>query len=141
MGDRLNIEFIYGVHEWNTEKQKVEKVGQSSIHLYSHWGGDRILFSQIEGSLSNAIEEARRRWGDPSYFVRIVMSRLIGTQWSQNLSWGIAPYKCDTEYPELKIYVDEQLVDFCGRAQSFEEVSSNKDWAVEPMKKHNEEES
>lgn len=141
MGDRLDIEFVYTMEEWDSETMKSKKVGESSIHLYSHWGGDRILFSQIEGSLSNAIDYARPRWGDPSYFSRIVMTRLIGTQWTQNLSWGIAPYKCDTEYPELKIYIKEQLVDFCGTAQSFEEVASNKDWAVEIMKKHYEEES
>ena len=138
MVDRLNIEFVYTIQEWDGG---MKKVGESSIHLYSHWGGDRILFSQIEGSLSNAIDYARPRWEDASYFGRIVMTRLIGAQWTKNVSWGIAPYECDTEYPALKIYIKEQLVDFCGTAQSFEEVASNKDWAVEIMKKHYEEES
>ena len=131
MGDRLNIEFIYGVYEWNPETNKSEKVGESSVHLYSHWGGHRILFSKEEGSLSDAIDEARNRWRDPAYFSRIVMTRLIGEQWSQNLSWGIAPYEQDSEYPELKIHIDEQLIEFDGTTQSFEEVASDKEWAIE----------
>ena len=92
MGDRLNVEFKF------TETD--------SVHLYAHWAGSRILGTSFDASrknLAQALENAQGRLGDKTYYSRIVMSQLIGEDWSQNLSWGIAPYYIDSEYSDVVI--------------------------------------
>ena len=70
MGDRI----IY------TIKQD-EKL---SLNLYSHWGGyDRFV------NLANALRAAEPRWNDTSYAARIIISQLIGDEWSNELGFGL----------------------------------------------------
>jgi hypothetical protein len=60
------------------------QVDEPIIYLYQHWG------NETKEALADAIAHAEGRWSDPSYATRIVISRLIGDDWSQNLGFGIS---------------------------------------------------
>lgn len=64
MGARATIRII---HPTNT----------TPIHLYSHWGGDEIVDSLIEG-IKNA--DANGRLNDYSYATRIIFDTLTGLE-------------------------------------------------------------
>ncbi len=71
MGDRANI----GIR---TSKN-------DTIFLYLHWGGmDRHEI------LAKAISHAMVRDGDESYFIRILTSRIIDTDWDKETGVGMA---------------------------------------------------
>ena len=93
MGDRLNVEFKFS--------------DDKSIHLYAHWAGSRILSSSSNAdgrkNLSEALEIASTRLGDKTYYTRIIISQLIGQDWSGELSWGIAPYYIDSENVDVVV--------------------------------------
>ena len=71
MGDRANWGFI-------------QEVGAPIINLYTHWQG-----SERHELLANALQYARPRWSDPSYGTRIVISQIIGDEWSNETGWGL----------------------------------------------------
>jgi len=54
------------------------------IVLYSHWGGD-----SAERDFAQAISKAMARYGDDSYFVRIIVSQLINDQWDSETGFGL----------------------------------------------------
>ena len=55
-----------------------------SVNLYSHWGGyDRFV------NLANALHAAMPRWNDTSYATRIIVSQLIGNQWTEETGFGL----------------------------------------------------
>lgn len=55
-----------------------------SVNLYSHWGGyDRFV------NLANALHAAMPRWNDTSYATRIIVSQLIGTDWTEETGFGL----------------------------------------------------
>jgi hypothetical protein len=55
-----------------------------SVNLYSHWGGyDRFI------DLARALRAAEPRWNDSSYCTRIIVSQLIGEQWSSETGFGL----------------------------------------------------
>ena len=71
MGDRANI----GIR---TSKN-------DTIFLYLHWGGmDRHEI------LAKAISHAMVRDGDESYFIRILTSRIVDTDWDKSTGVGMA---------------------------------------------------
>jgi hypothetical protein len=71
MGDRANI----GIRTSNN----------NTIFLYLHWGGmDR------HETLAKAISHAMVRDGDESYFTRILISRIIDTDWDKETGVGMA---------------------------------------------------
>ena len=71
MGDRANV----GIKTSNND----------IIFLYLHWGGmDRHEI------LANAISHAMVRDGDESYFTRILVSRVIDTDWDKSTGVGMA---------------------------------------------------
>jgi hypothetical protein len=71
MGDRANV----GIR--NTDG--------NTIFLYLHWGGmDRYEI------VANAISHAMSRDGDESYFTRIFISRVIGTDWDKETGVGMS---------------------------------------------------
>jgi hypothetical protein len=71
MGDRANI----GIRTSNN----------NTIFLYLHWGG-----SDRHEILARAISHAMVRDGDESYFVRILTSRIIDTDWDKETGVGMA---------------------------------------------------
>jgi hypothetical protein len=71
MGDRANI----GIRTSNN----------NTIFLYLHWGGgDRHEI------LAKAISHAMVRDGDESYFTRILVSRIVDTDWDKETGVGMA---------------------------------------------------
>jgi hypothetical protein len=56
----------------------------ATVWLYSHWGGD----SQ-NTTLAEALLHAGPRWNDPSYATRIAISRIIGTDWNNEVNFGL----------------------------------------------------
>ena len=71
MGDRANV----GIKTSNND----------IIFLYLHWGGmDRHEI------LANAISHAMVRDGDESYFTRILVSRIVDTDWDKTTGVGMA---------------------------------------------------
>ena len=71
MGDRANI----GIRTSNN----------NTIFLYLHWGGmDRHEI------LAKAISHAMVRDGDESYFTRILISRVIDTDWDKETNVGMS---------------------------------------------------
>ena len=79
MGDRTNTVF--------------RKADGSDIVLYQHWGGENMMHN-----LATALDAARNRWTDESYCIRIVISNLIGDDWSQELGYGISTHIMDNEH-------------------------------------------
>lgn len=79
MGDRANFGF--------------RQTDESVIYLYGHWAGYGMM-----DRLAQAIETARPRWNDEMYATRIAISQLIGDEWDQEYSWGIANHIGDNEH-------------------------------------------
>jgi hypothetical protein len=71
MGDRANI----GIRTSN----------HNTIFIYLHWGG-----SDRHEVLAKAISHAMVRDGDESYFTRILVSRIIDTDWDKETGIGMA---------------------------------------------------
>ena len=95
MGDRMVIGF-------QTEPS------EPIVYLYSHWGGEAR--NEI---LVNALSKARNRWEDSGYGTRIVMSHIIGNDWSGELGYGIYV----NDYPEPD-YPDIYVVEWSNQVVS-----------------------
>lgn len=72
MGDRAN----FGIRQ----------IDGNTIFVYGHWAGEGMLarFANALGHTQNA-----GRIDDPAYATRIIISQLIGDDWSGDLGWGI----------------------------------------------------
>ena len=91
-----------------------------SLNLYSHWGGyDRFH------NLAVALKAAEPRWNDTSYCARIIVSQLIGDQWSSETGFGLwassehGMYGGDHQDIIINL-VDKTVIDETGE-HSFEE--------------------
>lgn len=73
MGDRA----VAGFRSKSGESEK-------TIYLYQHWSGE----GQIE-YFSNALLNAMPRWTDASYATRIMVSHLVGDQWTSETGFGL----------------------------------------------------
>lgn len=73
MGDRAN----FGIRQ----------ADGNTIFVYGHWAGHQML-----ARFAKAIDRAgdAGRIGDDAYATRIIISDLIGEDWSQDYSWGIS---------------------------------------------------
>lgn len=54
------------------------------IFMYRQWGG-----SDQNEIFANALSKARPRWHDDSYGTRIILSQMVGEDWSGELGYGI----------------------------------------------------
>jgi hypothetical protein len=79
MGDRTNTVF--------------RMADGSDIVLYQHWGGENML-----AHLAAALNAAEARWDDESYCTRIVISDLIGDNWSRGTGYGLNTRIMDNEH-------------------------------------------
>lgn len=72
MGDRANF--------------GIKQADGNTIFVYGHWAGGNML-----AKFANAIDRVvdAGRLGDDAYATRIIISDLIGDDWSQDLGWGI----------------------------------------------------
>jgi len=73
MGDRANF--------------GLKQTDGNTIFVYGHWAGHQML-----ARFAKALDRADKagRMGDDSYANRIIISDLIGDDWSQDFSWGIS---------------------------------------------------
>lgn len=71
MGDRTNFHF---------------KVGDSTLTLYSHWGG-YTRKRELAAALTAAMP--RIQMGDTAYALRICVSQLIGSDWAGETGFGL----------------------------------------------------
>ena len=93
MGDRAN---------WGFAKE----AGAPILNLYSHWDG-----SERRTLLANALAYSRPRWDDEGYATRIVISQIIGDQWSRETGYGLTVNELgDNSYPYLIVFWKEQKV-------------------------------
>ena len=94
MGDRAN----FGIKHRNGH----------TIFVYGHWAGLDMLMR-----FANAIKrvETAGRIGDEPYATRIIISDLVGEDWSQDLSWGITiDYFADNEHKVPVYDIDNDTV-------------------------------
>jgi hypothetical protein len=74
-----------------------------NIVLYSHWGGD----SGVQ-DFAWAIKKAMPRYGDNSYFTRIIVSSLINADWDSETGFGL--YVGPVNHEESYEYKEIDLV-------------------------------
>jgi hypothetical protein len=103
MGNRSNV-FI------QTDRQ--EDGTWRGIGVYSHWGGQSFQQTAIA-----QIPAARGRVGDPAYFARIIVHRLLHADADHESETGHGlwvEYPCDNEHPILVINAMTGEEWFCG---------------------------
>ena len=71
MGARINFVFQ-------------ENIDGPNVVLYSHWGQD---YWQVD--IANALQHSKARWGDTSYFTRMMISYLIKDSVLDETGFGI----------------------------------------------------
>lgn len=81
MGDRANF--------------GIQQPDSNTIYVYGHWAGEDML-----SRFAKALDRASNRLPhDSAYGTRIIISQLIGTDWSGELGWGITVnYLSDNEH-------------------------------------------
>lgn len=86
MGARINFVF----------KDVESAIGEpsSSVVLYSHWGE-----TEWQRDLAMALEHAKPRWSDASYFTRMMISYLIQDSVLEETGFGI--YAINDVYEDL----------------------------------------
>ncbi len=84
-----------------------DSVDSPTIYLYSHWGG-----ASQRVDLIRAVGKARPRWSDAAYATRICISELVGTDWSQELGFGVSVGTfCEPDYETMQVVTwDDQTV-------------------------------
>lgn len=91
------------------------------LNLYSHWGGyERFT------SLAGALQAAKPRWNDESYAARIIVSQLVGDQWSSETGFGLWASREDGAYyggdhPDITIDIPNKIVSDETGSHSFEQ--------------------
>lgn len=91
MGDRATFVFEQGDGD--------------GVYLYGHWAGEGMM-----NTLAEAISKARPRWNDEGYATRIIISQIIGNEWTEETGWGITTYFCDSEHSVPVINFQTQTV-------------------------------
>ena len=74
------------------------------VALYSHWGAD-----SWKHDLAVAIEHARPRWNDSSYFTRMVISKLIEGDITGQTGygiWALTPETLSNAYLDEPVIID-----------------------------------
>ena len=76
-----------------------------SVVLYSHWGGSESAYT-----LARALRHAHPRWGDTSYFTRMVICSIIAQEDAVLDECGFGIYATDrnglTEFDAFDIFID-----------------------------------
>lgn len=60
------------------------KTSEGSLYIYTHWHG-----SELPAIAREAVEKAKVRLGDESYWTRIVIDQIIKDGRDQSMGWGI----------------------------------------------------
>lgn len=108
VGDRANIV----ITAKSTAKAVTLKDAlEGAIVLYTHWGG-----YQLGHDLARALRAASGRWNEPSYGARIIVSYVIGDDWTGKLGYGLSVGELgDNERPVLLVDFEQQKVRRFGR--------------------------
>ena len=75
-----------------------------AVALYSHWGEDTWRHD-----LAIALEHARPRWHDDSYFTRMVISKLIEGDITGETGygiWALTPETLEGAYMDTPVVID-----------------------------------
>lgn len=105
----------------------------SSIYLYSHWGGDSKWVDT-----ASALAESEPRWGDVSYASRIFISQIIGNNWNSETGYGIvsdargvSPF--EEEYFSVVVDFSNNTIEVGSEIFSFHEFLASDDKTEEIM--------
>lgn len=93
MGNRANV-FIQTDYNPNTNEW-------DGIGIYSHWHGTALHTAALD-----ALPAALRRAGDPSYFTRILIHRILVAVADPDADTGTGlwtTFPCDNEHPILVV--------------------------------------
>lgn len=118
MGDRANIVFnTKGVEADAT----LAKAMEGSIVLYSHWGGH-----DLGPDLAKALKHAKPRWHDEASGTRMIVSRIIGEDWSSEAGFGLSVGAlADNNNPVLVVdFTEQRVLCYAGEAEGAARVSS-----------------
>ena len=110
------------------------KDSQGSVWLYSHWGGDNKATD-----LATALFKAEPRWSDVPYAMRIVVSQLIGDEWSSETGYGLSSYESGEEsyspvvvnFPAMTVEYEEceytfsEFVNFFSNVETYSDRLTN----------------
>ena len=84
------IEFYYLLKKETTMGDRanfgIRQADGNTIFVYGHWAGHQML-AKFAKAINRVVDAGRM--GDNAYATRIIISDLIGEDWSQDYSWGI----------------------------------------------------
>lgn len=105
MGDRANIL----VQEYRDSEQ--------GIYLYTHWSGERLPY------LLQEVLSRRARWNDGAYLTRMIFSKMVEKNISDETGYGISLHIPDNESgrPIIKVYISQQIVNIGRGSWTFED--------------------
>lgn len=87
------------------------------LNLYSHWGGE-----DKAQTFAHALEKARPRWSDESYFIRIMISQIVGDEWGETTGFGLGVNQgFEESYSPLFCNPETKQIDYNGEAFTFPE--------------------
>jgi hypothetical protein len=84
------IEFYYLLKKETTMGDRanfgIRQADGNTIFVYGHWAGHQML-AKFAKAINRVVDAGRM--GDNAYATRIIISDLIGEDWSQDMRWGI----------------------------------------------------
>lgn len=102
MGERANVIFNTKKLETTTLKEAI----QGSVVLYTHWKG-----YELGQEIRHALYHAKPRFGDDPYATRIMVSRIVGNQWTDETGFGLLSGEVsDYNYPHVVIDWNERMI-------------------------------
>lgn len=87
------------------------------LNLYSHWGGE-----DKAQTFANALERALPRWSDESYFIRIMVSQIVGDEWGESTGFGLGVnQEFEESYLPLICYPERRAIDYGDKSFTYRE--------------------
>jgi len=93
------------------------RTNSQDLNLYSHYGGE----DKAE-TFARALANAKDRWSDESYFIRIMVSQIVGEDWGESTGFGLGVnQEFEESYSPLTCYPERRAIDYQGEAFSYPE--------------------
>jgi hypothetical protein len=87
------------------------------LNLYSHWGGE----SKTQ-TFADALSKAEDRWTDESYFIRIMVSQIVGEDWGETTGFGLGVnQEFEESYSPLICHPQRMVIDFAQESFTYPE--------------------
>jgi hypothetical protein len=84
------------------------RTNSQDLNLYSHYGGERKA-----QTFAHALKQAKPRWDDESYFIRIMVSQIVGDDWNTEYGFGLlVNQEFEEEYTPLVCHPERKSVDY-----------------------------